>query len=95
MLRHCDLTSPVQLSDLNFQWSKRRRNGEVVEIESAGTNSKYSVNHEGLLTISKAELSDSGLYQVNISSDQGSALHTVELKVVDVPEITETPSGKL
>ena len=94
MLRHCDLTSPVQLSELNFQWSKRRQNGEVVEIESAGKNSKYSVNHEGLLTISNARPSDSGLYQVNISNNQGSALHTVQLEVVGIQYTTEVePEG--
>ena len=93
MLRYCELTSPVQLSELNFQWSKRRQNGEVVEIETAGTNSKYSVNHEGLLTISKAELSDSGSYQVNISNDQGSALHIVQLEVVSIQYTTEVEPG--
>ena len=91
VLRHCNITSPVQLSEFNFQWSKRKQNGEVVEIETGTV--KYSINNEGSLTISNAQPSDSGLYQVNISNEQGSALHTVHLEVVDIPEITETPNG--
>ena len=90
VLRPCDITSPVQLSDLNFQWSKRRQNGDLNEI--AGMNSKYSINHEGLLTLSNARPSDSGLYQVNISNSQGSALHTVQLEVVGIQYTTEVES---
>ena len=75
MLGYCELTSPVQLSELGFQWSRRN---ELVEIIHEG---RFSVNHEGLLTIMNVQPSDSGVYQVNISNDQGSAQHTVQLEV--------------
>ena len=78
MLRYCDLTSPVQLSELEFQWSKRGENGGLVEITPEG---RFGVNHNGLLTIMNVQPSDSGVYQVNISNDQGSAQHTVQLEV--------------
>ena len=42
---------------------------------------RFSVNHKGFLTISNVQPSDSGLYRVNISNDQGSALHKVRLQV--------------
>ena len=84
MLSHCEITSPVELSDLQFQWSKMRENGEMTEIEPDGM--KYSLNHEGLLTIVKAQPSDSGMYQVNISNDLGYALHSFQLEVVDIPD---------
>ena len=86
VLEHCAITSPVQLSELHFQWSK---DGEEIEIVPDG---RFSVNHDGVLTISDIQQSDSGLYQVNISNSQGSALHTVRLGVTPV---TEAPTGKL
>ena len=76
VLEHCEITSPVQLSDLDFQWNK---DGEPLDITPEG---RYSINHNGFLTISNIRPSDSGLYHVNISNSQGSALHTVRLQVV-------------
>ena len=76
----------MQLSELHFQWSK---DGELIEIVADG---RFSVNHDGFLTVSYIQQSDSGLYQVNISNRQGSALHTVQLEVTPV---TAAPVGKL
>ena len=70
-----------------------RENGEMTEIEPDGV--KHSLDHEGLLTIAKAQPSDSGLYQVNISNDQGYALHSIQLEVVDIPDPPTPPTGKL
>jgi hypothetical protein len=82
VLEHCEITSPVQLSELNFQWSIQNGNGEWTEITPAMDGSgRFSVNHDGFLTISNVQPSDSGLYQVHISNDQGYALHTVRLQV--------------
>ena len=86
VLEHCPITSPVQLSELHFQWS---RDGEPIEIVP---NGRFSVNHDGFLTISDILPSDSGRYQVNISNGQGSALHSVRLEVTPV---TAAPTGKL
>ena len=78
VLEHCPVTSPVQLSELHFQWSK---DGEPIKIVP---NGRFSVNHDGFLTVSNVQQSDSGLYQVNISNSQGYALHTVQLEVTPV-----------
>ena len=43
---------------------------------------RFAVNHVGFLTIADIQPSDSGLYEVNISNSQGSALHTVQLRVI-------------
>jgi flagellar basal body rod protein FlgG len=78
VLEHCPFTSPVQLSELHFQWSVKNGNGEWTRITPGG---RFSVNHDGFLTISNVQLSDSGLYRINISNNQGNALHTVRLQV--------------
>jgi hypothetical protein len=78
VLEHCGFTSPVQLSELDFQWSIQNGNGEWTKITPGR---QFSVNHAGFLTISNVQPSDSGLYCVNISNDQGSALHRVRLQV--------------
>ena len=79
VLRSCSLTSPVQLLELDFQWSVQNGNGEWEMITPGG---RFSVNHySGYLTISNIQPSDSGQYRVNISNDQGSALHRVRLQV--------------
>ena len=36
VLEHCQITSPVQLSELVYRWSKRSANGELVEIRRDG-----------------------------------------------------------
>ena len=51
---------------------------------------RFSVKHEGFLAISNVQPSDSGLYRVNISNDQGSALHRVRLQVTPAPIVTVT-----
>ena len=79
VLEHCPFTSPVQLSELDFQWSVQNGNGEWANIRP---DERFRVNHDGFLTIHDVQPSDSGLYRVNISNDQGSALHTVRLQVV-------------
>ena len=89
MLEHCQITSPVQWSDLVYRWSKRSAHGELVEIRPGG---QFAVNHDGFLTITDIQPSDSGLYLVNISNSQGSALHTVQLQVIP---IVEPPPGEL
>ena len=88
MLEHCGFTSPVQLSDLHFQWSVQYGNGEW---EMIIPNGRFSVNHKGFLTISNVQPSDSGLYRVDISNDWGSALHRVRLQVTPGPT-TEPPN---
>ena len=75
VLRPCEITSPVQLSELDFQWSK---DGDPLELTPG---QRFIINHNGFLTIENVLPSDSGLYQVNISNSQGSALHTVQLLV--------------
>ena len=89
MLEHCKITSPVQWSDLVYRWSKRSANGELVDIRPGG---QFAVNHDGFLTIADIQPTDSGLYEVNISNSQGSALHTVQLRVIPM---METPPGEL
>ena len=79
VLEQCPFTSPVQPSELEFQWS---RDGEPVEIVPGG---RFEVNHDGLLTITETREDDSGLYTVNISNTQGSALHMVQLQVLALP----------
>ena len=75
ILRPCEFTSPVQLSDLLFQWSK---DGDTVETI---LGQRFMINHDGFLTISEVQTSDSGLYRVTISNSLGSAWHTVRLLV--------------
>ena len=82
VLDHCGLTSPVQLSELDFQWSVQNGNGEWVNIRPG---ERFRVNHDGFLTIHNIQSSDSGLYRVNISNNQGSALHTIQLQVTPGP----------
>ena len=74
-MQPCEIISPVQLSDTHFQWSK---DGEPVEIAHDGW---FQINHNGSLIITFLLPSDSGMYQVNISNDKGSALHTVQLLI--------------
>ena len=44
VLEHCPFTSPVQLSELDFQWSVQNGNGEWVNIRPGG---RFGVNHDG------------------------------------------------
>ena len=76
ILGYCALTSPVQLHDLTFQWSK---DGEMIETSNDG-QSKYELNR-GYLIVNNAQVSDSGRYQVNISNLWGSTVHTIQLEV--------------
>ena len=78
ILKHCDLTSPVQLKELGFTWTKKSKTEELSAIVNGG---RYSINHYGWLTIQSIAPSDSGVYQVNISNSQGSALHEIPLEV--------------
>ena len=78
VLGYCELTSPVRPSELQFRWRVRKENGEVVNINSEG---RFEVSVDGLLTINDTLPSDSGLYQVTITNNQGSALHSVHLQV--------------
>ena len=82
VLKHCDLTTPVPLSELAFQWSK---NG--IDIEPVG---KFSINQHGWLTIRNVQNEDLGMYRVNISNGEGSAVHTVNLERI---ETVTTPSA--
>ena len=87
VLGYCDLTSPVRPSELQFQWRIRKENRELVDIRSEG---RFEVSFDGLLTINDTRPSDSGLYQVNISNNLGSALHSIQLQVYQL-----TRPGKL
>ena len=78
VLGYCELTSPVYQLELQFQWRVRKENGEMVNITSEG---RFEVSLDGLLTINDTLPSDSGLYQVTISNNHGSALHSVHLQV--------------
>ena len=78
VLGYCDLTSTVHPSELQFRWRVRKENGEVVNIRSEG---RFEVSFDGSLTIKDTLPSDSGLYQVTISNNYGSALHSVLLQV--------------
>ena len=85
VLKHCDLTTPVPLSELTFQWSK-----DSVDIVSGG---QFTINHRGWLTIENVQESNFGTYRVNISNGEGSAVHTVNLERVE-PITTPTPVGQ-
>ena len=85
VLGYCRLTSPVQLSELEFQWRVTNESGQLMDIRSGG---RFEVSLEGLLIINDTQPSDSGLYQVNISNSYGSALHSVQLQVV-VNQLTD------
>ena len=85
VLKYCDLTTPVQLSELEFQWSM---GGVDVDIESGG---RFSVNHYGWLTIENVQDSDFGVYEVSISNGEGSAVHTLTLEKVELT--TPTPAS--
>ena len=78
VLKYCDLTLPVQLKELGFNWTKRSKDGEVSAIRNRG---RFSINLYGWLTIQNIGPFDSGEYQVNISNSQGSALHMIPLEV--------------
>ena len=93
VLKYCGLTSPVELSDLDFQWSKRNDGGELVDVEFG---ERVSVNHNGWLTIKNVQQSDLGVYQVNISNEMGNAVHTVQLELVQATTAqltTQNPSS--
>jgi hypothetical protein len=72
VLKSCDLTSPVQPSNLNYAWL---RNGAPLDL----TGTHFTVNQYGLLTIKNISRSDLGVYQVSISNSFGSAVHTIKL----------------
>lgn len=79
VVKYCDLTSALELSDLSFQWKKVDSNGQLADVPLEG---RFSVNHDGWLTIENLQTSDLGEYRVNILSEMGSALHTVQLELV-------------
>ena len=90
VLKYCDLTSAVELSDLSFQWKKVNANGELVNVPQGG---RFSINHDGWLTIENLQASDLGEYQVTITSENGSAVHTVQLELES--GATTTPSSAM
>ena len=101
VLKYCDMTSPVDLSDLSFQWRKVNSNGIPVNVQLGG---KFSVNHNGWLTIENINDVDLGSYEVTISNQEGSAVHTVLLGLHTPTGTTgqfasllssEAPSGRL
>ena len=79
LLKYCDLTSPVDLTDLEFQWSKTNENGAFVDVQLGG---RFSVNHNGWLTIENVQQSDLGTYRVSVTNEMGRADHTVQLELV-------------
>ena len=88
VLKYCGLTSPVELSDLDFQWSKRNDGGELVDVEFG---ERVSVNHNGWLTIKNVQQSDLGVYQANISNEMSNAVHTVQLDLVQATTVQNPP----
>ena len=72
VLKSCDLTSPVQPSNLNYTWSK---NGAPLDLNET----RFTVNQFGLLTIENITWGDLGVYRVRISNAFGCALHTIKL----------------
>ena len=72
VLKSCDLTSPVQPSNLNYTWSK---DGAPLDLNET----RFTVNQFGLLTIENITEGDLGVYRVRISNPFGCALHTIKL----------------
>lgn len=92
MLKYCELTSPVELSDLTIHWKKvETHNGseELVDVPLEG-QSRININYNGWLVIENVSQSDLGVYKVNISNEMGYALDTVLLKLV---EVTSSPAS--
>ena len=88
VLKHCDLTTPVPLSELAFQWSK--------DGADISPGEKFSINQHGWLTIKNVQDSDLGTYRVNISNGEGSAVHTVNLERIETATTsTPSPAGQL
>ena len=81
VLKYCDMTSPVDLSDLSFQWRKVNSNGIPVNVQLGG---RYSVNHNGWLTIENVQAADLGEYRVTVSNEMGTAVHDVQLELAGV-----------
>ena len=79
VLKYCDLTSPVDLSDLSFQWEKVESNGTAIDVLPGG---RFSINYNGWLTIENIIQSDLGDYSVTLFSEMGTATHDVLLEVV-------------
>lgn len=82
MLKYCELTSPVELSDLKFLWKGVKTHNESEEL--IDINGRISINHNGWLIIENVGLSDLGVYKVNISNKMGYAVDTVKLESVNV-----------
>ena len=53
----------------------------------ADQGEKYEITSEGYLTINNVQMSDSGIYRVDIRNEWGDAQHSILL--------TATPTGKL
>ena len=85
VLKHCDLTTPVPLSELSFQWS--HNGADVVQ------GGKFSINQHGWLTIKNVQDNDLGIYRVNISNAEGSAVHTVNLEQIEPVTTPSSPSA--
>ena len=78
VLKYCDLTSPVELSDLSIEWNKRNERGEFVGVS---LGERISINHNGWLTIKDLESADFRVYRVNISNEIGYSIQTVQLEL--------------
>ena len=92
MLKYCELTSPVELSDLTFDWKRiETHNGSklLVNVQLEGQSRIYT-NYNGWLIIENVERSDLGVYKVNVSNEIGYALDTVSLELV---EVTSSPAS--
>ena len=92
VLKYCELTSPVELSDLTFNWKRiGTHNGDekLMDIQLEG-QSRISINHNGWLIIENVQQSDLGVYKVNISNEMGYAVNTVLLELV---EATSSPAS--
>ena len=80
VLKHCDMTTPVPLSELSFQWS--HNDADIVP------GGRFSINQHGWLTIWNVQDNDLGIYRVNISNAEGSAVHTVNLEMTHSKFVT-------
>ena len=92
VLKYCDLTSPVELSDLSFEWSKRNEREEFVDVS---LGERISINHNGWLTIKDLESADLGVYRVNISNEMDYSIHTVQLELPASTTTQNTPQAQV
>lgn len=83
VLKYCDLTFPVDLSDIYLTWNKINSDGRLTRVITGG---RFSINYKGWLIIENVESSDLGTYRVKMINDRRdlgipAAIHRVLLEV--------------